>query len=147
MTRSRSEGFGDEVKRRIMLGTFALSAGYNDRFYKKALQVRRLITDDYQNAFQQVDVLLGPVTATPAFRLGEKINDPVQMYLEDLFTVGANLAGIPAMSIPAGWDDAGLPLAIQLQGPVLGEARLLNIAYQIQQAGFFQPRIAPLKTG
>ncbi len=147
MTRSRSEGFGDEVKRRIMLGTFALSAGYNDKFYKKALQVRRLITDDYQNAFQQVDALLGPVTATPAFRLGEKINDPVQMYLEDLFTVGANLAGIPAMSIPAGWDDAGLPLAIQLQGPVLGEARLLNIAYQMQQAGFFQPRIAPLKTG
>ncbi|MDX1927232.1 MAG: Asp-tRNA(Asn)/Glu-tRNA(Gln) amidotransferase subunit GatA, partial [Pirellulaceae bacterium] len=101
IARSRSEGFGTEVKRRIMLGTFALSAGYYDAYYKKALQVRRLIADDYGKAFKQVDVLLGPVTPTPAFKIGEKTNDPVEMYLGDLFTVGANLAGIPAMSIPA----------------------------------------------
>ncbi len=139
---SRSAGFGTEVKRRIMLGTFALSAGYYDAYYKKALQVRRLIANDYRSAFEQVDVLLGPVTPTPAFGVGEKLNDPVQMYLEDLFTVGANLAGVPGLSIPAGFDASGLPLAIQLQAPVLAEAQLLQTAYQLQQAEFFQPKIA-----
>jgi aspartyl-tRNA(Asn)/glutamyl-tRNA(Gln) amidotransferase subunit A len=146
IARSRSEGFGMEVKRRIMLGTFALSAGYYDAYYKKALQVRRMLADDYQQAFQQVDVLLGPATPTPAFRLGEKIDDPVQMYLGDLFTVGANLAGIPAISVPAGFSHTGLPLAIQLEGPPLGEAKLLNVAHQLQQAGLFTPSLAPLVT-
>lgn len=143
IARSRSEGFGAEVKRRIMLGTFALSAGYKDAYYKKALQVRRLISDDYAKAFAEVDVLLGPVTPTPAFKIGEKTGDPVQMYLGDLFTVGANLAGIPALSLPAGFAEDGLPLAIQLEGPALGEAKLLNVAYQLQQAGLFTPRLAP----
>jgi aspartyl-tRNA(Asn)/glutamyl-tRNA(Gln) amidotransferase subunit A len=142
IARSRSEGFGTEVKRRIMLGTFALSAGYYDAYYKKALQVRRLISDDYGKAFKQVDVLLGPVTPTPAFKIGEKTNDPVEMYLGDLFTVGANLAGIPAMSIPAGFTEDQLPLAIQLEGPALGEAKLLNVAFQLQQAGLFAPKLA-----
>jgi aspartyl-tRNA(Asn)/glutamyl-tRNA(Gln) amidotransferase subunit A len=143
IARSRSEGFGVEVKRRIMLGTFALSAGYYDAYYKKALQVRRLIADDYAQAFGKVDVLLGPVTPTPAFKIGEKTDDPVEMYLGDLFTVGANLAGIPALSIPAGFTADHLPLAIQLEGPALGEAKLLNIAFQLQQAGLFAPKLAP----
>jgi aspartyl-tRNA(Asn)/glutamyl-tRNA(Gln) amidotransferase subunit A len=142
IARSRSTGFGPEVKRRIMLGTFALSAGYYDAYYKKALQVRRLIAEDYHRAFTQVDVLLGPVAPTTAFGVGEKVNDPVQMYLQDLFTVGANLAGIPALSIPAGMDPSGLPLAIQLQAPVLTEAKLLQVAYQLQQVEFFKPMIA-----
>ena len=141
---SRSQGFGEEVKRRIMLGTFALSAGYYDAYYRKAQQVRRLIFDDYIRAFNEVDVLLGPVTPTTAFRLGEKLQDPVQMYLGDLFTVGANLAGIPALAIPAGSDPAGLPLSIQLQGPPLAEEKLLSVAYQLEQAAFFQPRTANL---
>ncbi len=143
IARSRSEGFGPEVKRRIMLGTFALSAGYYDAYYKKALQVRRLIADDYAKAFNEVDVLLGPVTPTPAYKIGEKTNDPVEMYLGDLFTVGANLAGIPAISIPAGFTDDQLPLAIQLEGPALGEAKLLNVAFQLQQAGLFTPALSP----
>ncbi len=144
MVRSRSQGFGEEVQRRIMLGTFALSAGYAEAYYKQALKVRRLIADDYRAAFQQVDLLLGPVVPTPAFVLGEKLNDPVQMYLEDLFTVEANLAGLPAMSIPCGFNQNGLPLAIQLQGPQLEESRLLQTAYQLQKAGLFEPRIADL---
>ncbi len=140
---SRSAGFGTEVKRRIMLGTFALSTGYYDAYYKKALQVRRLIANDYQQAFEQVDLLLGPVTPTTAFKIGEKVNDPVQMYLEDLFTVGANLAGIPGLSLPTGVSASGLPTAVQLQGPTLGEERLLNVAYQLQQSGLHQPCLAP----
>lgn len=142
IARSRSAGFGPEVKRRIMLGTFALSAGYYDAYYKKALQVRRLIANDYHEAFKQVDVLLGPVTPTTAFGVGEKVNDPVQMYLEDLFTVGANLAGVPGLSLPAGQDPNRLPIGIQFQAPVLAEARLLQVAYQLQRAGFFKPMIA-----
>jgi aspartyl-tRNA(Asn)/glutamyl-tRNA(Gln) amidotransferase subunit A len=141
--RTRSEGFGAEVQRRIMLGTFALSSGYYEAYYKKALQLRRLIYEDYRRAFESVDMLLGPVAPSTAFRLGEKLGDPVQMYLEDLFTVGANLAGVPAVAVPAGQNDAALPLAIQLQGPPLSESRLLAAAHQLQQAGFFSPRIAP----
>jgi aspartyl-tRNA(Asn)/glutamyl-tRNA(Gln) amidotransferase subunit A len=125
-----------------MLGTFALSAGYADAYYKQALKVRRLIANDYHSAFQKVDVLLGPAFPTPAFRLGEKIDDPVQIYLGDQFTVEANLAGLPAISLPAGFSRAGLPLAIQLQAPQLEEARLLNIGYQLQHAGLFSPQIA-----
>lgn len=123
--RSRAEGFGSEVKRRIMVGTYALSEGYADEYYSKALKVRRMIKGDYDAAFAQVDLLLGPVSPTTAFPLGEKTEDPIQMYLCDLFTTGANLAGIPALSLPGGLDESGLPLAIQLQAPVLEEARLL----------------------
>ena len=129
---SRAEGFGAEVKRRIMVGTYALSEGYADQYYTQALKARRLIKGDYDVAFSQVDLLLGPVSPTPAFPIGEKIDDPLQMYLCDLFTVGANLAGIPAISLPAGTDHQGLPLAIQLQAPALEETRLLfaGAAYQ-----------------
>ncbi len=134
---SRSQGFGAEVKRRIMLGTFALSSGYYDAYYKKALQVRRMIYDDYRQTFEKVDCILGPTTTSTAFRLGEKIDDPVQMYLEDLFTVGANLAGIPAMSLPVGKSSSGLPVGAQLQGPPLSESRLLAVAHQLQQQAAF----------
>ncbi len=123
--RSRAEGFGAEVKRRIMIGTYALSAGYADRYYNQSLKVRRLIRGDYDAAFTQVDMLLGPVAPTTAFTLGEKVDDPIQMYLCDLFTVGANLSGVPAISLPAGLDPQGLPIGIQLQAPALEEARLL----------------------
>ncbi|MFK8111512.1 MAG: Asp-tRNA(Asn)/Glu-tRNA(Gln) amidotransferase subunit GatA [Rubripirellula sp.] len=132
--RSRGEGFGAEVKRRIMVGTYALSEGYADQYYNQALKVRRLIKGDYDAAFNQCDLLLGPATPTPAFPLGEKIDDPIQMYLCDLFTVGANLAGVPAISLPAGVDEAGLPVAVQLQAPVLEESRLLFAGAAFQHA-------------
>ncbi|TWT94912.1 Asp-tRNA(Asn)/Glu-tRNA(Gln) amidotransferase subunit GatA [Neorhodopirellula pilleata] len=122
---SRAAGFGSEVKRRIIVGTYALSAGYYDAYYNQALKVRRLIRGDYDAAFDQADLLLGPVTPSPAFRLGENVDDPIAMYLCDLFTVGANLAGVPAISLPGGLDDQGLPVGIQLQGPVMEESRLL----------------------
>ncbi len=130
--RSRDEGFGAEVKRRIMVGTYALSEGYADQYYNQALKVRRLIKGDFDAAFSQADLLLGPVTPTPAFKLGEKIDDPIQMFLCDLFTVGANLSGIPAISLPAGVNEQGLPIGIQLQAPALEESRLLfaGAAYQ-----------------
>lgn len=131
--RTRSEGFGLEVKRRIMLGTFALSAGYQDRYYLKALRVRRLIWSDYQEAFRQVQVLVGPTTPSTAFRLGEKLADPLSMYLEDLYTVGANLAGVPALSIPCGFDDRGLPIGLQLQGPWFSEKLLIRVAHHFQR--------------
>ncbi|WP_153556690.1 Asp-tRNA(Asn)/Glu-tRNA(Gln) amidotransferase subunit GatA [Roseimaritima sediminicola] len=131
---SRDQGFGAEVKRRIMLGTYSLSEGYADRYYAKALQVRRLIRDDYDAAFGKVDLLLGPVTPGPAFPLGEKVDDPLEMYLCDQFTVGANLAGIPAISLPAGHDENNLPLGVQLQAPPLGEAALLRAGTVFQNA-------------
>lgn len=130
--RTRGEGFGAEVKRRILLGTYALSTGYFDAYYLKALKVRRLIRADYDAAFQSVDLLVGPATPSPAFRLGEKVDDPLQMYLCDLFTVGANLAGIPAISVPAGINPSGLPVGVQLQGPPLGESTLLRAAAALQ---------------
>jgi aspartyl-tRNA(Asn)/glutamyl-tRNA(Gln) amidotransferase subunit A len=129
---SRSEGFGDEVKRRIMLGTYALSSGYYDAYYLNALKVRRLIRDDFQNAFQNVDVLIGPTTPTPAFRAGEKATDPLSMYLEDIYTVLANLAGIPAIAFPCGRTQGGLPISAQLWGPAFEEGRLLQIVHQFQ---------------
>lgn len=138
---SRSQGLGAEVKRRIMLGTYTLSEGYFDAYYLKALKVRRLIRQDYDQAFAKVDVVLGPTTPTPAFRLGEKINDPVTMYLEDLFTVGANLAGIPALSMPVGKTAAGLPIGVQLQGPPLAESKLMQIAHAYQKAVEFVPEV------
>jgi len=138
--RSRAEGFGAEVKRRIMLGTYALSTGYFDAYYLKALKARRLIRSDYDTAFEKCDVMLGPVTPSPAFRLGEKIDDPIQMYLCDLFTVGANLAGIPAISIPGEMTDESLPIGIQLQAAPLGEADLLRAAAMFQHATDFHRR-------
>ena len=117
--RTRAEGFGPEVKRRIMLGTYALSAGYYDAYYLKALKVRRLIRQDYDEAFEQVDLIAGPVTAAPAFKIGEMVDDPLAMYLVDLYTVSANLAGIPALCIPCGSVEGGLPIGLQLQAPPL----------------------------
>jgi aspartyl-tRNA(Asn)/glutamyl-tRNA(Gln) amidotransferase subunit A len=132
-TRSRGEGFGAEVKRRIMTGTYVLSAGYFDAYYLKAQQVRRLITDDFRAAFAQVDLLIGPTTPTPAFPIGAKINDPVTMYLNDIYTIGANLAGLPSLSLPCGHVEE-LPMGLQLIGPHFSEARLLNAAHRFQQA-------------
>ena len=131
--RSRAEGFGPEVKRRIMLGTYALSAGYYDAYYAKALRVRRLIRQDYLDAFQTVDLIGGPVSATPAFKLGEKKDDPLAMYLVDLYTVGTNLAGVGGISFPCGFTRGGLPIGFQLQAPPLGEPLLLRAADRFQQ--------------
>lgn len=131
---TRSEGFGPEVKRRIMLGAYTLSKGYYDQYYVKALKVRRLIRQDYDAVFQDVDLLVGPVTPKPAFKLGEKVSDPLSMYLEDLYTVGANLAGIAGMSIPCGFTAAGLPIGLQLQAPAFEEERLLRAAAMFQSA-------------
>ena len=130
--RSRNEGFGSEVKRRIMIGTYALSAGFYDAYYIKAQQIRRLIKQDFDNAFKEVDVIIGPTTPHTAFKLGEKNSDPVTMYLEDIYTIAVNLAGLPGMSIPAG-SHQGLPIGIQLVGKDFDEARLLNVAHQYQQ--------------
>jgi aspartyl-tRNA(Asn)/glutamyl-tRNA(Gln) amidotransferase subunit A len=132
--KTRSEGFGAEVKRRIMLGTYTLSKGYYDQYYVKALKVRRLIRQDYDAAFEDVDLLAGPVTPTPAFKLGEKLNDPLAMYLEDLYTVSANLAGIPGISLPCGFTQSGLPIGLQLQAPAFEEERLLRAAHMFQTA-------------
>lgn len=131
--RSRSEGFGPEVKRRIMIGTYALSSGYYDAYYRKAQQVRRLIQEDFQRAFTEVDAILGPTTQAPAFRINEKTADPVTMYLNDIYTVSANLAGLPALSLPAGFAD-DLPVGLQLIGNHFSEALLLNIGHRYQQA-------------
>jgi aspartyl-tRNA(Asn)/glutamyl-tRNA(Gln) amidotransferase subunit A len=124
--RTRAEGFGPEVKRRIMLGTYALSAGYYDAYYLKALKVRRLIRQDFDRAFQKVDLIAGPITAAPAFKLGEMADDPLAMYLVDLYTVSANLAGIPGLCLPCGRSRSGLPIGLQLQAPALEEERLLR---------------------
>jgi len=131
--RSRSEGFGAEVKRRIMLGTYALSAGYYDAYYLKALKVRRLIRQDFDRAFEEVDLIAGPVAPTPAFKLGEKADDPLAMYLFDLYTVSTNLAGIGGISIPCGFSSEGLPIGLHLQAPPFEEERLLRGAQMYQQ--------------
>lgn len=131
--RTRSEGFGQEVQRRIMVGTYALSAGYYDAYYNKAQQIRRLIKNDYLAAFEEVDVIMGPTTPSPAWKIGEKSNDPVQMYLEDIFTISLNLAGLPGMSVPAGISN-GLPVGLQIVGKYFDEAKLLNVAHQLQVA-------------
>ncbi|BCD86798.1 glutamyl-tRNA(Gln) amidotransferase subunit A [Pseudomonas solani] len=130
--RSREEGFGSEVKRRIMVGTYALSAGYYDAYYLKAQKIRRLIKNDFVKAFEGVDLILGPTTPNPAWKLGEKNNDPVAQYLEDIYTITANLAGLPGLSMPAGFVD-GLPVGVQLLAPYFQEGRLLNVAHQYQQ--------------
>lgn len=131
--RSRSEGFGKEVKRRIMIGTYVLSAGYYDAYYLQAQKIRHLIRDDFTRAFEEVDVIAGPTATSPAFKLNEKLDDPVSMYLSDIYTVSVNLAGLPALSLPAGFCD-GLPVGLQLIGQYFDEARLLNIGHRFQQA-------------
>jgi aspartyl-tRNA(Asn)/glutamyl-tRNA(Gln) amidotransferase subunit A len=134
--RSRGEGFGDEVKRRILVGTYALSAGYYDAYYNKAQKARRLIKQDFVNAFGEVDVILGPTSPSPAFEFGAKTSDPVAMYLEDIYTIATNLAGLPGMSIPCGLVD-NKPVGLQLIGNFFDEARLLNVAHQYQTATDF----------
>jgi aspartyl-tRNA(Asn)/glutamyl-tRNA(Gln) amidotransferase subunit A len=129
--RTRGEGFGPEVKRRILTGTYVLSAGYFDAYYLQAQKVRQLISADFAKAFEEVDVIAGPTTPTPAFAIGQKTDDPVQMYLNDIYTIGANLAGLPAVSIPCGFVD-GLPVGLQLVGPHLSESRLLRTAHEFQ---------------
>ncbi len=131
--RTRGEGFGAEVKRRIMIGAYALSAGYYDAYYLKAQQCRHLIADDFKQAFEKVDVIMGPTSPGVAFRLGEKMDDPVSMYLNDIYTIAVNLAGLPGMSIPAGFAD-GKPVGLQIIGNAFSESRLLNVAHQYQQA-------------
>ncbi|MEO0587943.1 MAG: amidase family protein, partial [Planctomycetota bacterium] len=135
--RSRSQGFGDEVKRRIMLGTYALSSGYYDAYYNRALSVRRLINRDFDRAFEACDVVLTPTATGPAFRLGEKADDPLTMYLNDVYTVNANLAGLPGISLPAGTADVDgkpLPLGVQLIGKAFGERDLLRAARMLEAA-------------
>ena len=131
--RSRGEGFGEEVKRRIMTGTYALSSGYYDAYYLKAQQCRRLISNDFQQAFKDIDVIMGPTTPTTAFKLGDKTDDPISMYLADIYTISTNLAGLPGLSIPSGFVK-GLPVGLQLIGNYFDEARLLNVAHSFQQA-------------
>ena len=131
--KTRSEGFGDEVKRRIMIGTYVLSSGYYDAYYLKAQKVRRLIKNDFDDAYNKVDAILTPSTPSSAFKIGEKLNDPVSMYLNDIFTVPVNLAGLPAISIPAGHDKKGYPLGLQVIGKAFDEQNILNIAYSIEK--------------
>jgi len=132
-TRSRGEGFGVEVKRRIMVGAYVLSAGYYDAYYLKAQQIRRLISEDFTQAFADVDVIMGPVSPTVAFNLGEKADDPISMYLSDIYTIAVNLAGLPGMSIPAGFVN-NMPVGLQLIGSYFAEQKLLNVAHKFQQA-------------
>jgi aspartyl-tRNA(Asn)/glutamyl-tRNA(Gln) amidotransferase subunit A len=136
-TRSRGEGFGSEVQRRIMVGAYALSSGYYDAYYLKAQQLRHLISDDFKKAYQKVDVIMAPVTPETAFNIGEKTDDPISMYLSDIFTIAVNLAGIPAMSIPVGFANTSsgksMPVGMQIMGNYFEEAKLLNVAHQYQQ--------------
>ncbi|MCA9064023.1 MAG: Asp-tRNA(Asn)/Glu-tRNA(Gln) amidotransferase subunit GatA, partial [Planctomycetaceae bacterium] len=142
-SRSRGEAFGSEVKRRIMLGTYALSAGYYDAYYLKALRVRRRIREDFDKAFAAVDIIAGPVTPTPAFRLGEKQSDPLAMYLNDIYTISANLAGIPGISVPCGLTDRQLPIGLQLMAPALHDEQLLHTAMRYQQLTEHHRALAP----
>jgi aspartyl-tRNA(Asn)/glutamyl-tRNA(Gln) amidotransferase subunit A len=139
---NRRETFGDEAKRRIMLGTYALSAGYYDAFYLKAQKVRSKIIEDFKKAFEKVDVILAPVSPTPAFKLGEKAKDPLQMYLADVLTVAANVAGIPGLSIPSGFTKKGLPLGFQLMGPRFSESKLFEIGKMYEKGTNWSPKIA-----
>ncbi len=131
--RSRSQGFGDEVKRRILLGTYALSSGYYDAYYKKASQVRTLIVEDYKNVFKECDVLVSPVTPTPAWKIGEKASDPLSVYLSDALTIPANLAGVPGMSVPCGFSASGLPIGMQLQAAHFAEKTLFRAGFNLEQ--------------
>jgi aspartyl-tRNA(Asn)/glutamyl-tRNA(Gln) amidotransferase subunit A len=140
-SKTRAQGFGAEVKRRIMIGTYALSAGYYDAYYLKAQKLRRLIAEDFKQAFEVCDVIMGPTSPTTAFKIGAKSDDPVAMYLSDIYTISVNLAGLPGMSIPAGFDAQGLPVGLQLIGRYFGEARLLNVAHQYQQVTDWHKRV------
>lgn len=134
--KTRSEGFGDEVKRRIMLGTFALSSGYYDAYYKKAQQVRTLIKKDFDDVFASYDVVIGPTTPTPAFRIGDQLNDPMTMYANDILTIPVNLSGVPALSVPCGFKD-GLPLGLQIIGKHFDEATIYRVADVYEKATSF----------
>ena len=142
---TRSKGFGTEVKRRIMLGTYALTAGYYEDYYLNAQKVRTLVQKDFALAFSKVDVIVGPVTPTTAFKIGEKIEDPLQMYLSDIFTLSGNLAGVPGVSLPCGFDQSGLPIGVQFLGPICGEQQLLTTAHIYQQATDWHKRIPKLE--
>jgi len=141
--RTRAEGFGAEVQRRVLVGTYVLSHGYYDAYYLKAQKVRRLIARDFAAAFAQCDLILGPTTPSTAFAIGAKVDDPVQMYLNDIFTIPAPLAGLPALSVPCGFDARGLPVGLQLMGPHFSEARLLGAAHRYQQATDWHRRVPP----
>ena len=141
-TKTRAEGFGPEVKRRIMLGTYALSSGYYDAYYKKAQQMRRVVTEDFLAAFAKVDALISPTCPNTAFDLGARTEDPLAMYLTDIATISANLAGIPAISIPAGFDTDGMPIGLQIMSPQLTEARLFNFAYKFEQEHDYYKQLA-----
>jgi len=141
---TRGQGFGAEVKRRIMLGTYALSAGYYDAYYLKAQKVRTLIRQDFDRAFEQVDVVVAPTSPTTAFRIGERVDDPLQMYLSDIFTLSVNLAGICGISLPCGFDPAGLPIGLQVIGPTLGEPIVMRVAHVYEQATSWHRRRPPL---
>jgi len=138
---TRAQGFGAEVKRRILIGTYVLSHGYYDAYYIQAQKVRRLIARDFTEAFKACDVIVGPTSPTTAFRLGEKAGDPVQMYLSDIYTIAVNLAGLPGMSIPCGFDDAGLPVGLQVIGNYFAEGKMLNVAHQYQRVTDWHTRI------
>ena len=144
MSRTRREGFGPEVKRRIMLGTYALSAGYYDAYYLKALRVRTLIRRDFDEAFKRCDVILTPTSPTAAFRFGEKTADPLQMYLADIFTIPCNLAGLPVISIPCGLTTTGLPIGLQILGKPFDESTVLRAAHAYQEATDWHKRRPPL---
>ncbi len=141
--RTRQEGFGAEVKRRIMTGTYVLSAGYYDAYYLQAQKARALIAEDFRKAFAQVDLIAGPTSPTAAFRLGEKTADPVLMYLNDIYTIAVNLAGLPGISVPCGFA-GGLPVGLQLIGPSFGESAVLNFAHQYQQVTDWHRRAPPV---
>jgi aspartyl-tRNA(Asn)/glutamyl-tRNA(Gln) amidotransferase subunit A len=139
--KTRSQGFGTEVKRRILIGTYALSAGYYDAYYLQALKLRRLIAEDFRRAFESCDFIAGPTTPTTAFALGAKVDDPVAMYLNDIYTIPVNLAGLPGVSVPAGFDSAGHPIGLQIIGQYFDEGRVLNVAHRYQQATDWHKRI------
>lgn len=141
-TKSRAEGFGPEVKRRIMLGTYALSSGYYDAYYKKAQQLRALVTEEFVEAFKKVDVLISPTCPNTAFEMGAKSSDPLAMYLTDIATISCNLAGLPGISVPAGFDNSGMPIGLQILAPQLQETKLLNFAYKFEQANDFYKKLA-----
>lgn len=143
-TKSRAEGFGPEVKRRIMLGTYALSSGYYDAYYKKAQQMRALVTQDFAEAFKKVDILISPTCPNTAFDLGAKASDPLQMYLTDIATISANLAGIPGMSVPAGFDKDGMPIGLQILAPQLQESKLFNVAHKFERANDYYLQLAKI---
>jgi aspartyl-tRNA(Asn)/glutamyl-tRNA(Gln) amidotransferase subunit A len=141
--KTRAQGFGAEVKRRILIGTYVLSHGYYDAYYIQAQKVRRLIAHDFAEAFKACDIIMGPTSPTTAFRIGEKAGDPVQMYLSDIYTIAVNLAGLPGMSIPCGFDEKGLPVGLQIIGPYFAEARMLGMAHQYQQATDWHTKAPP----